>query len=91
MQFGDKSRYNNTEQYQLMDRRKRLVNVVAVPDPVYPLIAGIHLWRQGQRPDHLAAQYLGYNAGFWRIADANNAMLPETLSEQSEIAIPSKY
>jgi hypothetical protein len=89
--FNEKSRYNNMEQYEVTDRRGRVVKVVSVPDaPLNPII-GFHLWRQGQRPDHLAAQYLNDPAGFWRIAEANNVMLVETLSEQQEIAIPNKH
>jgi hypothetical protein len=51
---------------------------------------GIHLLRQGERADHLAAKYLDNPAGYWRLAEQNNAMLPEALTEQREIEIPNK-
>ena len=88
--FDDKSRYKKTEQYTVKDHRGRLVSVVAVPAAPRQAILGYHLLKQGQRPDHFAFKYLDNPAGFWRIAEANDAMLPETLSEQPEIAIPQK-
>ena len=90
--FIEKSRYKNIEQYEVKDeRRNRLVKVVAVPNaPLQPVI-GFHLLKQGQRLDHLAEQYLADAAGFWRIAEANDVMLPEALTEQQEIAIPNKH
>ena len=33
----------------------------------------------GQRADQLAAQYLGAAEQWWRLADANGAMLPEAM------------
>ena len=88
--FDPKSRYFTTPIYQVFDHRNRRVNVVGVAPRLTASIVGLHLWRQGQRPDHLAFQYLDDGAGFWRIAEANDAMQSEWLSEQSEIAIPVK-
>jgi hypothetical protein len=90
LMFDEKSRYFKTEQYQLPDRRGRMVPVMAVPAAPQQNILGYHVWKQGQRPDHLSAKYLGDPAGFWRIGEANDAMLAEALSEQTEIAIPQK-
>jgi hypothetical protein len=88
--FDDKSRYKDKEQYLVEDRRGRTVQVVVSPDAPRQTILGYHQLKQGQRMDHLAYKYLNNPAGFWRLAEANNAMLPEALSEQSEIAIPNK-
>ena len=88
--FNEKSRYRNTKKYLVVDRRGRTVQVTAVPENPRLLILGYHALKQGQRLDHLAAQYTTDNAGFWRISEANNVMLPEALSEQPEIAIPVK-
>ena len=88
--FEEKSRYAKTERYQVVDQRGRTVTVVAVPNPPKPPILGYHLLKQGQRMDHLAAKYLNDPAGFWRIGEVNDVMLPEALSEQPEIAIPQK-
>jgi hypothetical protein len=88
--FTDKSRYKNVTQYEVTDHRGRTVKVVAVPAAPQQTIKGYHLLKQGQRTDHLASLYLNDAAGFWRIAEANDSMLPEALSEQPEIAIPNK-
>jgi len=88
--FNDKSRYKDIEQYQQKDSRGRTVNVVAVPDAPPSSLAGFHLLKQGQRLDHLSAQYVNDEAGSWRIAEVNQAMLQESLTEVSEIGIPNK-
>jgi hypothetical protein len=88
--FDPKSRYAKTPTYVVIDHRGRAVTVVGVPPRVEVPLAGLHVRREGQRPDHLAFQYLEDGAGFWRIAEANDAMQAEWLSEQPEIAIPVK-
>ena len=45
-----------------------------------PSLLGVHLLKQGQRLDHLAARYLNDPAGFWRLAEQNDVMLPEALT-----------
>ncbi len=88
--FSDESRYKNATQYEVKDHRGRTVKVVATPDVPKYSILGYHLRKQGQRIDHLAARYLNEPTAFWRIAEANDAMLAESMSEQQEIAIPTK-
>ncbi len=88
--YDEKSRYLKQEQIQVKDRRGRQLKVVSVPEaPVQPIL-GYHLLKQGQRIDHFATKYLDDPAGFWRICEANDKMLPEALAEQPEIAIPQK-
>jgi hypothetical protein len=88
--YDPKSRYAKAPAYQVVDHRDRVVTVTATPPAPDQPIAGWHVRRQGQRPDHLAAHYLDDPAGFWRLAEANDAMQAERLSEQAEIAIPVK-
>jgi len=88
--FSDKSRYIDVEQYQLKDRRGRTVSVVSVPDAPVQSLLGYHLLIQGQRVDHLASKYTLDEAGFWRVCEFNDVMLPEQVSEKPEIAIPNK-
>ena len=40
-----------------------------------------HTVTDGDRLDNLAAKYLGDPEAFWRIADANEAMAPEELTD----------
>lgn len=74
----------------MRDRRGRNVQVVSVPNAPRQALLGYHKLIQGQRLDHLAANYTLDEAGFWRICEANDAMLSESLSEKPEIAIPNK-
>jgi hypothetical protein len=40
-----------------------------------------HVVSGGERPDQIAAQHLGDPEQFWRIADANNVLAPQELTE----------
>ena len=88
--FDPKSRYAKAETYVVTDSRGRTVTVVAPPPPPEQLLLGVHLLKQGERLDLLAAKYTGDPAGFWRIAEQNDVMLPEALTEAREIEIPVK-
>ncbi len=52
----------------------------------------LHSVIQGERPDNIAAQYLGDAEAFWRLCDANNVMRPqeltETIGRQLRITLP---
>jgi hypothetical protein len=49
-----------------------------------------HLVKEGNRLDNLSAVYIGDPEQFWKIADANDAMAPEELTETpgSKLRIP---
>jgi hypothetical protein len=88
--FDAKSRYAKLSTYTVQDRRGRTVAVVPVPDAPVQSQLGLHRHRQGERTDHLSMRYLADPAGYWRVCELNDAMLPESLSEALEIAIPTK-
>ena len=88
--FDSQSRYAHTETYTATDHRGRQVTVVAVPAQPAAALLGIHALREGERLDHLAQKYLANPDGFWAIAEQNNVMLAESLSERREIDIPVK-
>ena len=88
--FDPNSRYVKAETYVVTDARGREVPVVTPPPPPEQIELGIHFLKQGERPDLLAAKYLNDPAGYWRIAEQNNVMLPEALTEAREIEIPAK-
>ena len=88
--FDPKSRYIKAETYVVKDKRGRDVVVVASPPPPAQLLLGLHLLKQGERLDLLAAKYINDPAGYWRIAEQNEVMLPEALTEAREIEIPVK-
>ena len=88
--FDKKSRYVNQKTYLVTDHRGRIIPVVPVPDAPQEISIGLHILQQGQRLDHLAKKYLDNPAGFWRICELNDVMLPEALTEAQEIAIPRR-
>ncbi len=89
--FDKKSRYRNAETYETTDRRGRKVAAIAVPPKPEQTERGEHILREGQRLDHLAYFYLRDAAGFWRIAELNDAMLPDALAEVQVVKIPTVF
>ena len=88
--FDENSRYAKQETYLVTDRRGRTVSVVVPPPAPAQVLRGYHLRQQGQRLDQMAYKYLRDATGFWRIAELNDVMMTEMLSETAEIAIPRK-
>ncbi len=52
-----------------------------VPPPERFALLQEHALAQGERLDHIAAQYLGDPELFWRLCDANAAMRPDEITE----------
>ena len=89
--FTNGSRYKRMPTYEIKDSKGRTVKAVALPLPTESAPAGEHVLLEGQRLDHLAAQYLGDPTAFWRICDVNNVMYPDELKVIGErILIPIK-
>lgn len=89
--FDAKSRYvKHANVTTATDRRGRQVACVT-PAMVPPQIElGKHRKRQGQRLDHLAHHYLNDAAGFWRVAEMNQAMTAEAALNTALVQIPTK-
>lgn len=89
--FSPKSRYvlhASTE--RTTDRRGREV-VALTPAEVPPqVVLGEHLKKDHQRLDHLAHHYLKDATSFWRIAEANDALVPDALTEAGRVVIPAR-
>jgi hypothetical protein len=88
--FEKNSRYASLEPLILTDARGREVEATAFAPAPQETFRGIHVLRQGERIDHLATHYLSNSTGYWRIAELNDAMTAEVLTEQREIRIPTK-
>jgi len=56
-----------------------------LPDAEKSTVLAEHLVTQGERLDNITARYLGDPEQFWRVADANNAMQPEELTDDAHI------
>jgi hypothetical protein len=89
--FDPKSRYvKYAETYHAIDRKGR--QVLALTPAVVPpqREIGEHLKKDHQRLDHLANFYLGDPCGFWRIAEINDALVPDALAERATVKIPAR-
>jgi hypothetical protein len=84
--FGPNSRYYLTPTARLV--REDGTEVVYlrrrfVPSPERFALLEEHVVSDGDRLDLIAHQYLGDPEQFWRICDANGAMRPEELIEET--------
>lgn len=52
-----------------------------IPSPERFALLQEHVVSEGERPDHVAARYLGDPEAFWRIADANTVIRPHDLTD----------
>lgn len=52
-----------------------------LPPPERFALLQEHAVAEGDRPDNLAAQYLGDPEQFWRLCDANNVLFPTELTD----------
>lgn len=88
--FDPKSRYAALPTVLMLDGRGRTVEVVPPAPAPLQLLRGRHLRRQGERADHLATLYVADPAGYWRLAEMNDAMTAEVLAELRQLDIPQK-
>jgi hypothetical protein len=89
--FDAKSRYLRYSAIAYATDRRGLPVACVTPAAVPPQTeVGRHRLRQGQRLDHLADHYLGDPAGFWRIAELNDAMTAEAALDAPLVRIPTR-
>ena len=79
---------NNARVIHVQDRRGRQVQALSAADKPQQNKLGSHRHKEGQRLDHLAAYYLKDANGFWRIAELNEAILPDAIADIDLIDIP---
>ncbi|GJM38875.1 MAG: hypothetical protein DHS20C19_22420 [Acidimicrobiales bacterium] len=90
MTFDANSRYTGASLRTVTGPDGKPVTVVDPPTTVAEPTLGWHLYRQGQRLDHIAHRFLGHATQWWRLPDHNNAMWPDALAGAPEIAVPPK-
>jgi hypothetical protein len=82
--FAITSRYYNlpTAEFETAEGRKIVyVRRRFVPPPERFELLTEHTVTEGERLDNITYQYLGDPEQFWRVADANNAIRPDELTE----------
>jgi hypothetical protein len=87
--FDPKSRYASLPPVHVVDARGRVVEAIPPAPAPRQTLRGLHLRAQHERSDHLAARWLADAAGYWRLAELNDAMTAEVLTELREVAIPN--
>jgi hypothetical protein len=86
--FASDSRYAGQPTYTVMLPGGTQVTAVVPPLPPAVPLAGYAQPPAGERLDLVAVQYLNRPYGFWRLCDANNAMLAGALVARPLIGIP---
>ena len=86
--FSPGSRYEKTGVYTVTTKSGQMVRVTRLPLVSTVPLRGFHPRKQGQRLDLIAAKYLADPTAFWRLCDANRAMVPDALSVHELIGVP---
>ncbi|MEO8597306.1 MAG: hypothetical protein ABI759_28565 [Candidatus Solibacter sp.] len=88
--FFKGSRYEKLDRYTVTTLDGRQVTATRLPLPASSVLLGYHSRREGQRLDHIASRYLNDATTFWRLCDANNAIVPGALAAAQLVAVPKK-
>lgn len=89
--FFPGSRYEKMPTYTVKQADGREVTAVRLPLPKAAPLLGYHRRLVEQRLDHIAAHYLSDATAFWRLCDANGAMVPDALAAAHDlIGVPPK-
>ena len=86
--FTSDSRYARQPAYTVALANGTQVTAVVPPLPSPAPLIGYAQPPGGERLDLLAVQYLNAPTGFWRLCDANNAMVAGALVARLLIGIP---
>jgi hypothetical protein len=86
--FFPGSRYIVASQYNLTLKDGTIVRVVKTPTPGSPAVLGYYRRQTGDRLDQIAARFLSDATQFWRICDANGAMVPDALAARALVGVP---
>lgn len=87
--FFANSRYASAGTYTAHMSSGATVTATRLPIRARPAVRGFHRRSDTQRPDLIAAHYLGDATAFWRLCDAGDALAPDALAARGLVAIPS--
>jgi hypothetical protein len=84
------SRYQSTGTYAITRRDGSVVYVLRLPLPGPAIVRG-YLPRRPELPrlDLIANYFLKDPTTFWRLCDANNAVVPDALTARELVGIPA--
>ena len=82
------SRYERTGTFVVTRPDGTVIQTLRLPQPGPALIRGYHRRPDGQRLDLIANAFLTDATVFWRLCDANNAVVPDALAAHDLVGIP---
>jgi hypothetical protein len=82
------SRYQKTGTFNVTRPDGTMIQAVRLPLPGPPLVRGYYRRLDGQRLDVIANAFLSDATAFWRLCDANNAVVPDSLGARDLTGIP---
>lgn len=86
--FPVTSRYYNIEVATMQTGDGRTVSYLRrrfVPSGTTAIALATYTVIQGDRLDNVTARFMGDPEQFWRVCDANNALRPDDLTDESQI------
>ncbi len=89
MQFPSSSRYAKAATYQARLPDGMVATALVIPAPRFPAPIGYHPRAVGDRLDLIAVKYLNDPTGFWRLCDANDALVAGALERRALIGVPA--
>jgi hypothetical protein len=90
--FSPNSRYIKQPIYTATTAGGQQVPAVTLPlPPLTASLAGFYQRPTGERLDLIAARFLADPTWFWKLCDANNAMVPDALAARPLAGIPTGY
>jgi hypothetical protein len=87
--FTPASRYYKSTTYQATLPDGGVATAIVIPGPRFPAPIGYHPRAVGDRLDLIAVKYLNDPTGFWRLCDANNAIVAGALEQRALIGVPA--
>lgn len=86
--FFTGSRYAATQQYSFTLPDGTTVRAVRLPQPPVPAVLGYYKRQSGDRLDQIAGRFLGDATQFWRICNADGAVVPDALAARHLVGVP---
>jgi hypothetical protein len=82
------SRYSLADTYTVTPPQGPPITVLKPPLPVTAATQGYYRRATAQRLDVIASFFLKDATAFWRLCDANNAIVPDALAARPLVGIP---
>ncbi len=86
--FFPGSRYASLGTYVVTRTDGSTVLATKLPKPGLQAVLGYHRRNAGDRLDQIAARFLSDPTAFWRVCDANGALVPDALAARNLVGVP---